>query len=140
MAEPGKKFLLYIDLNGVGGFGANWALIAQQDKLSFKRNSKKVDGTTKDDDGTDNDIITGRKWSLSCGGKLKYTDPAWEFIDAAMDAETKIYVKIDRSAAGGISKEGLCVIDDLDETGDVNGTIEYTASLAGQLSLSTAVV
>ena len=139
MAEPGKKFLLYVDLNGVGGAGANWALIAQQDKLSLKRSTKKVDGTTKDDDGTDNDIITGRKWSLSVGGKLKYTDPAWQLIDESMDAETKIHIKADRSAAGGTSKEGLVVIDELDESGDVNGTIEYTASLAGQLSMTAAV-
>jgi len=140
MAEPGKFFLLYVDLAGVGGAGANWALIAQQDKLDFKRSTKKVDGTTKDDDGTDNDIITGRKWSLSCGGKLKYSDPAWQLLDESMDGEDKIHVKIDRSAAGGTSKEGLAVIDELGESGDVNGTIEYTMAIAGQLSLSNAVV
>lgn len=139
MAYAGKKVKVYIDTAGVGGAGATWVLIAQQDDLSIKYGTDKVDVRTKDDNGTPNDAITGHSWSGSFAGKLKIDDPAYIYLFEAWQDEEKVWLKFDKSLIGGTSLEGLGIVE-LEEKAAGNGVCEFTCTFTGQLELTPAVL
>jgi predicted secreted protein len=139
MAHAGKLVKVYLDSADVGGAGATWVVIAQQDDLTLKRGTEKVDVRTKDDDGAPNDTITGTNWSLTFSGKLKVDDPSYIHLVELYDGEDKGWFKIDWAPIGGTAKEGQAIIE-LEEKAANNGSVEFSVTLTGQGKLTTSVV
>ena len=127
----GRQVKLKVDLNGVGGGGANWVSIGQQRGGSLGRTTETADATHKDDNGWPAHVITRTPWTMSCDGALNPVDSAWGFLIAAWAAKTKVYVQMDASAIGGEKKEGIAIITDISSDFPESDVVSFTAEFQG---------
>lgn len=128
----GRKVKIKVDLNGIGGAGANWATVGQQRGGSFGQTTETADATHKDDDGWPQDVITRTPWTVSCDGALNPLDSAWGFLNAAWGSKTKVYVQVDASLIGGEKKEGQAVITNISREFPEGDAYTYTLEFKGQ--------
>jgi len=134
--EGGRKVKIYVDLNGNGGSGANWALVGQQRGGGVSRGTATADATHKDDDGWESHAITTNNWGISADGALKVGDTALAFLRTKWRAREKVYAKIDRTALSDISEVGLSSIEDMSEDFPVGDVISYQLQLKGDGALT----
>jgi len=134
----GRKVYIKLDLNGVGGAGANWVTIGQRTGGGLDRGTKSIDGQTQADDGWPSDEITGGDWSVTCEGALLPSDSAYMNLENAHTNGTKIWVQIDKSQISGTKKEGKAILEKMSEKYPVEGKVEYTLDIKGQSKLVTS--
>lgn len=134
----GRKVLIKLDLNGVGGSGANWATIGQQRDGGLDMDTETVDGTTKTDEGWANDVIVGASWSISCDGVLDPADSAWTQLYNSWEDLEKVWIQRDASQVGGIKKEGEAVITKLSEKFGNKELVSFSAEFKGQGKMATS--
>ena len=132
MPSPGRKVKIKVDLNSVGGAGANWVTIGQQRGGGLSRTSETADATHKDDDGYPRAVITRTPWSISVDGCLNPADPAWAFIHQKWKEKAQPFFQVDRSEIGGSKEEGQCTITDLSEDFPESDLVTFTAELQGE--------
>jgi len=135
----GRKLVINIDLNDVGGAGANWAKVAQRRGGSLGRTSETADATHADDDGWRRSIITTIGWTVSADGILKANDPAWLHLKAVFEDANEVYVQIDASPlTGGEKVEGLAVITNLSYEFPQSDVVPFTIELTGNGALTAS--
>lgn len=124
----GRDVLIKVDLNNVGGSGANWTTIAQQRGGGAVRATELFDATTVGD-GWGRAKAHRMAWTLACDGALDATDAAWAFILARYRAQARVWVMTDFSA--------VCVTDDAQHEGRAwVSNLEYTAPEADVVSFA----
>jgi len=133
----GRLVLIKIDVNEVGGSGASWTTIGQQRDGGVERGTETVDGKTKADVGWPNDVITGVNWSVSCDGVLDPADAAWVHLKLRWKTMLKVWIQIDRSAAGGTKEEGQAVVK-ISEKFANSDLVSFSAEFTGQGQLVTS--
>lgn len=136
--DIGRKVVIKLDMNGVGGAGANWVEVGQQIGGGLSRKSDKVDGTNKQDSGWPTAIVTRTPWSVSVDGALNINDATWVKLLQIWEAKTDGWFQIDHSAIGGPKKEGKCIIDSIDETFPEPELVKYKLELTGNGALVTS--
>lgn len=137
--HAGRLVLIKIDLNGVGGAGANWVTVGQQRGGGTKKGSETADSTHKGDDGWPSAVITRTPWSISCDGALDPLDSALAYLETSWAAKTKVYAQIDKSAlSGGTKKEGRAIITDFSDEYPEGDVVTFTLELQGDGALSTS--
>lgn len=131
----GRRVLIRIDINEVGGSGANWTTIGQQRDGSLEMATETVDGRTKADSGWPNDVITGVNWSVSCDGALDPSDPAWTHLYMRWNTMAKVWIQIDQSQVGGTRREGQAVVK-LSQKFANSDLVSFSADFTGQGQLA----
>jgi len=106
----GKDVLIKIDLNGVGGAGANWAAIAQQTDGKLDVKTDKIDTTVKGDNGWTKELPVAQGWTITCEGKADPADSTYAMLWAAQIAGTKVYWRLCRGDIAGTSYEGTAYV------------------------------
>jgi len=133
----GKDVKVKIDLNGVGGAGANWSTIGQQRGGSDTIGNDTVDGTTKDSAGWVESVIVHKNWSVSIDGALDPADAGLSYLRTQLKAGAKVYVQIDATVAGGIKEEGRS-IGNMTRDHPEGDLVSFSAEFTGDGALTTS--
>lgn len=136
--EQGRKIFVKVDLNGVGGVGANWQKVAQQIEGEHGRTSDTIDATNKDDFGWASAVVSQNNWTISCGGAMKVGDSVLAFVRTSWRNQVKIWVQIDRSQIGDLKEEGLAIITDFSESFPDKELVKYKLDLKGDGAIVTS--
>src|SRR3972149_1599927 len=119
----GRGVIIRLDANNVGGSGANWAAIGQQSEGSLEKGLETDEGRTKSDAGWPNDLITGHTWNVPCEGKLDPSSAPWIQLNSAQDSELKQWIQVDKSAIGGLKREGQVIVSKISEKYSDKGAV-----------------
>jgi hypothetical protein len=134
----GRQVLVRVDLNNVGGTGADWQAVGLQRGGGLGKTSDKVDATSKQDSGWPTAIVTRTPWSVSVDGALDPQDPVWDYMNDVWKKKISMWIQIDRSAIGGKREEGQVLIDDISEDFPEPELVTYTLECSGNGALITS--
>lgn len=130
----GRNILILVDLNNVGGSGANWEPLPAQMDGDVDRKSKQVSTNNKQDSGWDSTLAVGRSWSVTCSGAIDPQDPVWRTLILDWRGSRRRWIKIDRALIGGESEEGQAIVE-LKETMGNEDLLKFDATFTGNGAL-----
>jgi predicted secreted protein len=131
----GREIRVWVDLNSVGGSGANWIAIGQQRGGGISRTTETADATHKDDIGWPSAVVTRTPWSISVDGAMDPADSAWGHLLGKWRAKAKPWIKVDASAIGGERSEGQAIITDLSYEFPESDLVTFSAEFQGDGAL-----
>jgi predicted secreted protein len=136
--ETGNAWLVYVDLNSVGGGGADWQALPQQEVGKVTVTTELLNLETLGDNNWPFYLGIHKHWFVDLAGYLLATDPAWQHILSRAESQQTIFVKIENP--GAPNWEGESNLEILDYEFPESGTVAYTVSLQGHGSLSKSIV
>lgn len=132
----GRRVYIWLDLNRVGGAGANWVKIGQQKGGSLSRSAETADATNKDNYGAPTAIVTRMPWNFSCDGALNPADPAIAEMTTVWKTGVETYVKWDESAISGEVVSGPVLITKFSKDAPMGDLVSYSVEFQGNGQLA----
>lgn len=130
----GRKVLIRVGVDNVGGSSENWQLLPAQVDSDVDRKSKAVSTNNKQDTGWDSSLIVGRSWSVSCSGFLDPEDPIYQLLLGDWRLSRKRWIQIYRNGVNGVSEEGLANVEFKESMGNED-VIKFDVTFTGDKAL-----
>jgi len=139
----GRYSILKVDVNGVGGSGADWQEIPQRRDFSMEETSNLVDVTHAGTGGQAKKLPSDNDWTASCDVVYWPGDPVIKYLlDQLRQQKSsnpkQTWLQVDDSSVGGLKEEAPCWLENVSDERPRGDVMTRSFSFSGNAAWITS--